>query len=231
MSPPSHCPPHPTPHLSKSTGLSFLCYTATSLWLSGFHTRTIHLGWLSEQGHFHCTQPLSIQGLFVTAAGITYHDWYTFSIMVRVANRFWGELTFSSILPLNLYFPPHEGESILFKAQTILGAPAPLPVRCPHLCHNPSNRFLTSVSLPLRESPPGIRKKYGRTMHVLPGGSDGQDSACDVEDPGLIPRSKRSPGEGNGNPLQYSFLENSVVRGAWWATVHGVTKSQTKLRD
>ena len=48
-----------------------------------------------------------------------------------------------------------------------------------------------------------------------------------TKDMGLIPRSGRSPGEGNGNPLQYSFLENSMARGAWWATVHGVAKSQT----
>ena len=48
-----------------------------------------------------------------------------------------------------------------------------------------------------------------------------------VGDPGLIPGSGRSPGEGNGNPLQYSCLGNPMDRGAWWATVHGVTKSQT----
>ena len=42
--------------------------------------------------------------------------------------------------------------------------------------------------------------------------------------------SGRSPGEGNGNPLQYSCLENSMDRGAWWATVHGVAKSQTRLK-
>ena len=45
-------------------------------------------------------------------------------------------------------------------------------------------------------------------------------------DPGLTPGSGRCPGEGNGYPLQYSCLENSVDRGAWWATVHGVTKSE-----
>ena len=50
-------------------------------------------------------------------------------------------------------------------------------------------------------------------------------------DPGLIPGSGRSPGEGNGNPLQYSCLENPMDRGAWWATVHGVAKSRTWLRD
>ena len=51
--------------------------------------------------------------------------------------------------------------------------------------------------------------------------------AGDVGDTGLIPGSGRSPGEGNGNPLQYSFLGNPMDRGAWQATVHGVTKSQT----
>jgi len=52
----------------------------------------------------------------------------------------------------------------------------------------------------------------------------------DAGDMGLIPGLGRSPGGGNGNPLQYSCLENSVDRGAWQATVHGVPKSQTQLR-
>ena len=65
----------------------------------------------------------------------------------------------------------------------------------------------------------------------FPGGSDGKASAYNAGDPGLIPGSGRSPGEGNGNPLQYSCLENSMDREAWWATVHGVTKSQTRLSD
>jgi len=59
------------------------------------------------------------------------------------------------------------------------------------------------------------------------GGSDGKESACKVGDLGLTPGSGRSPREGNGNPLQHSCLENSMDRGAWWATVLGVTKSQT----
>ena len=66
---------------------------------------------------------------------------------------------------------------------------------------------------------------------VFPGGSDGEESAYNAGDPGLIPGSGRSPGEGNGNLLQYFFLENPMNRGAWWATVHGVTKSQTCLSD
>ena len=60
-------------------------------------------------------------------------------------------------------------------------------------------------------------------------GSVGTESACNAGDRGLIPRLGRSPGEGNGNPLQYSCLENPLDRGAWRATVHGVTKSWTRL--
>ena len=60
-----------------------------------------------------------------------------------------------------------------------------------------------------------------------PGGSEVKVSACNVGDPGSIPGSGRSPGEGNDNPLQYSCLENPMGGGAWWATVHGVAKSRT----
>ena len=59
----------------------------------------------------------------------------------------------------------------------------------------------------------------------LSGGSDGEESACNAGDPGSVLRLGRSPGEGNGNPLQYSCLENPIVRGAWWVTVHGVASS------
>ena len=59
------------------------------------------------------------------------------------------------------------------------------------------------------------------------GGSGGKESACNAGDQGSIPWSERSLGEGKGNPFQYSCLENSKDRGAWWATVHGVTESDT----
>ena len=70
-------------------------------------------------------------------------------------------------------------------------------------------------------------------MNILgfPGGSAGKESACNAGDLGSIPRWGRCPGEGNGYPLQYSCLENSMDRGAWWATVHGVAKSWTGLND
>ena len=63
----------------------------------------------------------------------------------------------------------------------------------------------------------------------FPVGSDGKESACSAGDPGSIPGWGRSPGEGNGYPLQYSCLENSMDRGAWWATVHGLMKSWAQL--
>ena len=67
----------------------------------------------------------------------------------------------------------------------------------------------------------------GLSVCMLPCvGSDSKESACHVGDPGSIPGLGRSPGEGNGNALQYSCLESPMDRGAWRATVHGVAKSQ-----
>ena len=63
------------------------------------------------------------------------------------------------------------------------------------------------------------------------GGSNGKESAGNAGDPSLIPGSGRSPAEGNGYPLQYSCLENSMGSRAWWAIVHVVTKSQTHLSN
>ena len=65
----------------------------------------------------------------------------------------------------------------------------------------------------------------------FPGDSDGKESAHNVRDTGSLPGSGGAPGEGNGYPLQYSCLENSIDRGAWWGTVHGVAKIQTWLSD
>ena len=84
--------------------------------------------------------------------------------------------------------------------------------------------------------PNWFKKKKKREILVLcffiiPGGSNGKESAGNAGDPGLIPRLRRSPGEGNGNPFQHSCLGNPMDRGAWWAIVHGVTKSWTWLTD
>ena len=71
-------------------------------------------------------------------------------------------------------------------------------------------------------------------MLGFPGGASGKNlpaSAGDIRDVGLIPGLGRSPGGGNDNPFQYSCLETPMDRGAWWAIVHGVAKSRTRLSD
>ena len=70
-----------------------------------------------------------------------------------------------------------------------------------------------------------------QTGRGFPCSSVGKESACSAGDPGSIPELGRSPGEGNGNPLQYPCLENLMDRRAWWAAVHGVAKSRVRLGD
>ena len=65
----------------------------------------------------------------------------------------------------------------------------------------------------------------------MDGSSDGKKSACNVGDSGSIPGLGRSPGDGNGYPFQYSCLENSMGRGAWWAIVHTVARSWIRLSE
>ena len=89
----------------------------------------------------------------------------------------------------------------------------------------PSNRGLTIQ---------GCHVSIGNLYPIMlgfPGGSEDKASACNAGDLGLIPGLGRSPGEGNGNPLQYSCLENPMDRGAWRARVHRVAKSRTQLSD
>ena len=78
-----------------------------------------------------------------------------------------------------------------------------------------------------------VQKYVQILLPGFPGGSVGKESACNAGDTGdvcSISGSGRSPGEGHGNPLQYSCLENPMDRGGWWATVHEVAKSQTRLK-
>ena len=89
-------------------------------------------------------------------------------------------------------------------------------------------RDWTQVSHIVADSLPSA----GVHLHLcFPGSSDNKESACNAGDPGWIPGLGRSPGGGNGNPLQYSSLENPISRGAWQPIVHGVTKSQMLLSN
>ena len=115
------------------------------------------------------------------------------------------------------------------------GSPAPSP--SPSLLSILTTSHCHCLVLPAssRQRPSPWRAIVGPPAPLLPlrfpGGSDGTDSTCKAGDPGLIPGSGKSPREGNGNPLGYSCLENPTDRGTWWATVHGVAKSQTQLSD
>ena len=98
----------------------------------------------------------------------------------------------------------------------------------PELWLRQSNQKEETVRLVSKEKK---RSKYVLSNDIanqllgFPGSSNGKESACNTGDLGLIPESGRSPGEGHGNPLQYSCLKNPMDRGAWWAMVHGVAES------
>ena len=83
--------------------------------------------------------------------------------------------------------------------------------------------------LPFRSGTLRVTMCY--TGIAFSGGSEVKASACNAGDLGSIPGLGRSPGEGNGNPLQYPCLENPMDGGAWWAIVHGVATSQTRLSE
>ena len=123
-------------------------------------------------------------------------------------------------------------------------------VFCKRLCFSPFSCLILSVSDPLRLRiiqlnnhcvraclcPNHGVSGWGRIkwcLHdlIFPGGSDCKASAYNAGDLGSILGSGRSPGEGNGNLLQYSCLENPMDRGAWWTTVHGVAESWTRLSN
>ena len=82
-----------------------------------------------------------------------------------------------------------------------------------------------------QQQPSSLIKEIPKHILQVVSGSDCKESTWNAGDPGLIPGLGRSPGGENGNPLQSSCLENSMDRGAWWITVHRVTKSWTQLRD
>ena len=92
------------------------------------------------------------------------------------------------------------------------------------------NSHLPTKTWHLRLTPSLVSLLYC-CIRGFPNSLDSKTSACNAGDPGSIPGWGRSPGGGNGNPLQYSCLENPTDKGAWWATVHGVAKSQTRLSD
>ena len=104
-----------------------------------------------------------------------------------------------------------------------------------HLSQHPLPRILPGIPHALQLSKREVLFPHSWPMSSqtfswgFPHSSEGKESACNERDPGSFPGSGRSLGEGNGNPLQYSFLENPMDREAWWATVHGVTRVRYNL--
>ena len=104
----------------------------------------------------------------------------------------------------------------------------PTPVLLPRKFHG--WRSLMSYS-PLSCKGRTRLNDFTYSPYCFPGGSDSKESACNAGDPGSLPGWGRFPVEGNPNPLQYSCQENSMDRRAWQATVHGVTRSWTRLSN
>ena len=121
-------------------------------------------------------------------------------------------------------FSPHGEDVVVSSYNTVL---ATTIVRVFYFAHDFILPCLGRKGLPF----PCPQCYLGIYRDPFPGGSDSKESACSVGDPGLIPGSGRPPGEGNGNPFQYSCRENPMDGGAWQATVPGVAKSQTLLSD
>ena len=97
----------------------------------------------------------------------------------------------------------------------------------PPLGRCPEHQTHLFLATPLWNTERKKKRLFARGNLGFSGGSDGKESACNVGDLSSIPWVGRFPGEGNGYPLQYSCLENSMDRGVWWDTVHGAPKSQT----
>ena len=86
--------------------------------------------------------------------------------------------------------------------------------------------YTSSLLVGRRQGWGDLREEHRRAHYLSPCCSAAKESACDAGDPGLIPGSERPSGERMGYPLQCSGLEKSMDRGAWWATAHGVAKTQ-----
>ena len=142
---------------------------------------------------------------------------------------FWPECPLHWKHGLNCWTTKEVPRSNFYKEESSLAGPQQ-PLCC---------RFCFLFLEKLQKNPPSWRDPPDSHLidrdvsiaWIFPGGSDGKESACKEGDLGSIPGSGRSPGEGSDYHLQYSCLENSMDRGAWWPTVHRVAKSWMSLRD
>ena len=139
----------------------------------------------------------------------------------------WASLVVQSVKSLPSIWEP-QARALRWKdplAKEIATAPAVLPGK------SHEQRSLVGPNLQGHKGQTELVTKLLSQFKGFTGGSDSKESAYNVGDPGSIPGLGRSPREGNGYPLQYSCLENSMDKAVWQATIHGVTESWTQLRD
>ena len=182
-------------------------------WLDGIsdsRDMSLSKGVDDEQGSLACCSPWGRKGSDTTE-WLNWTEWW-YSGPRTVTCRY----TYANKLPtLTQQVPPQ---------RRVKSGPGTLQVKFMLIFHN----RLRKLSWALYHT---VFEEQKEPSIDSPGGSDSKKSACNARDLGSIPGSERAPGEGNGNPLQHSCLENPMDRGAWWATVHGITKSQTQLSN
>ena len=208
-----HQPPSPHNCLGKSSLLSGCFPSPMRMWHWMFfqEAKTPFTETSLPKGKGTISKPLRGSGGFMTPQSLQH----CLLLSIGGTGFLSGPSTVSPVWALSGTFKEavalSEQESWLGKSSFLV---IPIPCRVPAEIRRPPKFKVSS-----------------EWLQGFPGGSGGKESACDMGDLGSIPGLARSPGERNGNPLQYSSLENSMDRGAWQATVHGVTKSWTWLSN
>ena len=216
--------------------------------------------WHNRETNFYTIQPLKVQGLFVTWQSLTIltpcYD-HPYSLLERGVTSTWGgtvcgvysvgsDCTIRHIYTVLRASLGFLSGSVVKNLPANAGSPAGDVDLIPGLGRSTEEMAIHSSMLaweipwteePGRATVHGITKELDMTEWLLlltlkgfSGGSGGKESSCSAREPGSIPGLRKYPGEGNGYPLQYSFLKNSMDSGAWWATVHGITE-WTQLSD
>ena len=148
---------------------------------------------------------------------VSIKDWVNFCLMIFIVSKV-----------ENVVIRTHFDPKFLFWERKLKGLRRPLDSITVPQC-SPQRMIQRADDCIITRKP----KEFWGPVSIqgFPGGSDGKESVHNEGDWGSIPRSGRSPGEGNGNPLQYSHLKKLMDRGAWWATACGIVKSWTWQSD
>ena len=229
--------------MGNSLSLELIFFYRLALFLSGYFQ-----GFFSCQNFIPCVPPVDVSG-FVTFGVLPASWFFRFTLLTKLKSFLW------KLLFLWIFF--HSYHSFFSAHRKLMICMLTTLCFCP-TCSWESDYFFSSLfSLCCSDCWPVLKYSNPIFPHlycwVCPmssknlllyfsvvqftffffniAGASSKESACNAGDRRLIPGLGRSPGEGNGNPPQYSCLENFMDRAAWWATVHGVTKRQARLSD